>query len=38
MSNGLITTNWKHEYTKEKKELIIDSNFYVASFRNMKNK
>lgn len=33
------TTNWKHEYTKEsKKELIIDSNFYVASFRNMKNK
>ncbi|MFT6166534.1 MAG: hypothetical protein ACJASF_001223 [Vicingaceae bacterium] len=33
------TTNWKHEYTEEtKKELIIDSNFYVASFRNMKNK
>ena len=31
------TTNWTHEYTKDtKKELIIDSNFYVASFKNMK--
>jgi hypothetical protein len=31
------TTNWKHEYTKDtKKELIIDTNFYVAGFRNMK--
>jgi aminopeptidase N len=30
------TTNWTHEYTKESKnELIINSNFYVASFRNM---
>jgi aminopeptidase N len=33
------TTNWTHEYTKEtKNELIIDSNFYVASFKNMINK
>jgi len=33
------TTNWTHEYTKDTKtELIIDSNFYVAGFRNMKNK
>ena len=32
-------TNWTHEYTKDtKKELIIDSNFYVASFKNMTNK
>lgn len=33
------TTKWTHEYTKDiKKELIIDSNFYVAGFKNMKNK
>jgi len=33
------TTNWTHEYTNEtKNELIIDSNFYVASFKNMINK
>lgn len=33
------TTNWTHEYTKDtKKELIIDSNFYVAAFKNMTNK
>ncbi|SFZ93965.1 Peptidase family M1 [Flaviramulus basaltis] len=32
------TTNWTHEYTKDtKKELIVNPNFYVASFRNMKN-
>ncbi|AWW00981.1 peptidase M1 [Arcticibacterium luteifluviistationis] len=31
------TTNWTHEFTEDpKKELIIDSNFYVSSFRNMK--
>jgi len=31
------TTNWTHEYTKDTKtELIIDSNFYVAGFKNMK--
>ena len=33
------TTNWTHEYTKDtKKELIIDSNFYVAGFKNMKER
>lgn len=32
------TTNWIEEYTdNNKKELIIDPNFYVASFRNMEN-
>lgn len=32
------TTNWTHEYTKDTaKELIIDANFYVAGFKNMKN-
>ena len=31
------TTSWTHEYTKDtKKELIIDPNFYVAGFKNMK--
>jgi len=31
------TTNWVHEYMKESKsKLIIDSNFYVAGFKNMK--
>lgn len=31
------TSNWTHEYFKEtKNELIIDSNFYVSSFKNMK--
>lgn len=31
------TSNWTHEYTKDtKNELDIDSNFYVAGFRNMK--
>tara|TARA_R110000868_G_scaffold1389_9_gene10731 strand:+ start:4072 stop:6033 length:1962 start_codon:yes stop_codon:yes gene_type:complete len=31
--------NWTHEYTKDpKKELTIDPNFHVASFRNMKEK
>lgn len=31
------TTIWTHEYTKDTKtELIIDSNFYVAGFKNMK--
>ena len=33
------TTNWTHEFTQENnKELIIDSNFYVAAFKNMTNK
>jgi aminopeptidase N len=32
------TTNWTEEYTKDtKKELTIDPNFYVASFKNMDN-
>lgn len=32
------STNWTYEYTKDtKKELIIDANFYVAGFKNMKN-
>ncbi|WP_373515908.1 M1 family metallopeptidase [Persicitalea sp.] len=32
------TTNWTHEYTKDTaKELIIDANFYVAGFKNVKN-
>ena len=33
------TTSWTYEYLKNpKKELIIDSNFYVAGFKNMKFK
>ncbi|MGB6035870.1 MAG: hypothetical protein WBG42_06350 [Cryomorphaceae bacterium] len=33
------STNWTNAYTEDtNKELIIDSNFYVARFKNMKSK